>query len=292
MAEKNLFSVKSSPTCDLGCIANCFIPRHTVVLIEMPILFGEGIRKSFAYHRDGTHACQMDDDMFLALECGLDDETRDTLWELHDQFIPTYKIQEKRVYGIIKSNAFTNSAMVPYETVPQGLYPIGSRMNHSCSPNVGYDFVDGWNIRMYTVRDVQKGEELQITYTDLVYHPRDMRQAFMRERFLFDCNCPACCPKDAGQIRISDERRARLQELALQIAARRLGDETTSVQSCDLDMLMECMELLVAEGIDHSSLPLYKLAYNLAVRLEDWQRIEQLKEQSQALEQLVPLQSA
>ena len=283
MSEGNeLFTVRQSPTSNLGAFANRDLPRLTVILIEEPIIYGDQIRKALEFHKNGTHSSQVDDEMFLALECGVDDATRERVWSMHDQFIPTYSDAsqgEKRLFGVIKSNAFTNGMTASGTSKPpQGLYQLAARLNHSCSPNVGFDFVQGNKIRMFTTRLIRKGEELYDTYSDIVYHPKEARHILLQEKFLFDCQCSACSPGDNNQLQKSNERRKRLQELTKLIGERQLGNESTSVEASDLNMLMECIALLTTESIDQNSYSLYKLAYKVAVRLEDAERIEALKE--------------
>jgi hypothetical protein len=64
--------------------------------------------------------------------------------------------------GIIKTNALSlgSGSMVG------GIFPIISRINHSCRPNTQHT----WNSStehetIHTIRDIQKGEEITISYS-------------------------------------------------------------------------------------------------------------------------------
>ena len=75
---------------------------------------------------------------------------------------------------------------------------MAARLNHSCCPNVGYDFDDDWTVRMYTTRDVQAGEELLDCYSDVVYHPDvAVRRAVLQKRFGFCCTCHVCSEQNS-----------------------------------------------------------------------------------------------
>ena len=220
-----------------GCVALRSIPRHTLIHAETAVLRGNQCTVALERHRNGRHKSWEDDAGYLRDECRLSEEEMEGLWALHDQYqgryqsIPPETRNSKRLFGIIYSNAFQN--------VENGhayrVYRSAARFNHSCSPNVGYDF-DGWTIRMYTTRDVQAGETLCTCYSDVVYHfGRDKRQAYLKGALNFDCACSACHPAhssnitDGGDdsekkardaIQASDEHRRRLKEIAIELRGR------------------------------------------------------------------------
>ena len=171
-----------------GCVALRSIPRHTLIHVETAVLRGNQCTVALERHRNGQHKSKEDDVAYLREECRLSEEEIDGLWALHDQYQGRYKnIPEtrnsKRLFGIIYSNAFQNEENGHAYRV----YRNAARFNHSCSPNVGYDF-DGWTIRMYTTQDVQAGETLCTCYSDVVYHfGREKRQAYLKGALNFDC---------------------------------------------------------------------------------------------------------
>lgn len=269
--------------------AKQFIPRHTIILLELPYICGNDIDTLTHRHHDGIIACQADDDAFLREQVGLDEEQRRTIWDLHDQFVDVAKFNpngdEKRLLGIIKTNAYLSTDMGGL-----GLYPIISRFNHSCTPNVGYGF-DGWQVRMYTTRDIEAGEELTVCYSDVVYfHPREFRQAYLRVKGNFDCICVGCNPNpnatehkqcnDQDQdyvlkereeiLRKSDERRSRLKFLSQMLSIRDEG----RIKRSHLQMILESIRLLHEEGLEHNLAPTYQIAYEWARKLKEMGQME------------------
>jgi hypothetical protein len=260
----DIFTVKHTIH-GLGAFADRFLPRLTLILVEDPIIRGEEISRAKGLHKNGSHIRWEDDDRYLREVIGLNPTSMHRLWKMHDQFVSTYSnphLNEKRLYGIIESNAFFST-----DENKLGLYPIAARLNHSCSPNVGYGF-DGWKLRMFTTRDVQAGEELTDCYSDVVYHgSRNFRQNYMEEKFNFRCQCLATCrTNDLEIIQASDDRRAKLKFLTMILGARSGQMKENPVQS-DLEMLLESINLLLVEGIEHSMATLYKYAYEIALKL-------------------------
>lgn len=66
-----------------------------------------------------------------------------------------------------------------------GLYTqFGAYINHSCTPNAAVSF-DGSILVIRSLRPIQKGEEVTISYTDLAA-PRWERRMILREQYVFD----------------------------------------------------------------------------------------------------------
>ncbi|EJK67077.1 hypothetical protein THAOC_11935 [Thalassiosira oceanica] len=208
-----------------GCVATRALANYTLLHTEEPFLRGPEISRALELHEDGTLKSQLDDTAFMREECGKAQEDIDELWILHDQ----YADREQRLYGIIRSNSFENEEMA-YQ---KRLYLKTSRFNHSCTPNVGYDF-DGWKIRLYTLRGISKGDTLCISYVDevLYYFPRDRRRLYLRAALNFDCACPTCAMEDAEQVGRSDEKRKRLKQIAIELKHRGVGSALYSNDFC------------------------------------------------------------
>ena len=273
---KDCFVIKEAPGLGLGAYATRYIPKLTLVLVEEPLLRGDEIENAKRQYMENIHSSHLDDEYYLRDVIGLDQAGRDRVWGLHDQFVNTYSnlsddgidaahsaSREKRLYGVIKSNAYFCN-----DTNALGLYPTAARLNHSCSPNVSYGF-DGWTMRMYTTRDVQPGEELCSCYTDVVYHgSREYRQAYMDAKFNFECQCHAVCGNcDVDAVKSSDERRSQLKFLSAIISSR--ADQIQERPNHrDLEMIIQCISLLITEGVSHNMATLYILAYNTAYRLK------------------------
>ncbi|KAG7095251.1 hypothetical protein E1B28_006024 [Marasmius oreades] len=70
------------------------------------------------------------------------------------------------------------------------IYISGSYFNHSCSPNVRKERA-GREMRFFTTRDVQPGEELCTNYIDINDGVKDRRDNLSKDWY-FDCACQRC----------------------------------------------------------------------------------------------------
>eukprot|EP00581_Thalassiosira_minuscula_P032502 CAMPEP_0183784868 /NCGR_PEP_ID=MMETSP0739-20130205/66213_1 /TAXON_ID=385413 /ORGANISM="Thalassiosira miniscula, Strain CCMP1093" /LENGTH=392 /DNA_ID=CAMNT_0026028859 /DNA_START=69 /DNA_END=1247 /DNA_ORIENTATION=- len=297
-----------------SCVARQTIEKHTLVHTEEPFLKGSEISDTLDLHKNGQHKSEMDDKEYLKSICGKSEEDIGNLWQLHDQYTNQYKdnTQDKRLFGIIMSNAFENQDK-------KRLYLTTSRFNHSCKPNCGYDF-DNWTIRIYTLRKIEAGETMCISYSDVIYFfPREKRRLYLLGSLNFDCACSACYgSNDLSDIKKSDENRARLKQIAIELKHRvdaslyntefclqvnetvkrmsvtqtetikdDVGAPTPSerhaqlverarlrklsksipVGQHDIDLIVEYIGLLEKEKVDFDLMPVYKLAYEVSLKV-------------------------
>lgn len=266
------FVVKEAPGQGLGAYATRLLPKFTLILVEEPLLRGDEIENAYRAHMEGIHSNHNDDECYLRDVVGLGQAERGRVWRLHDQFLNTYvnpsevvhsSSGEKRLFGIIKSNAYLST-----DQNALGIYPTAARLNHSCSPNVSYGF-DGWKMRMYTTRDVQPGEELCSCYSDVIFYgSKEYRQAYMEAKFNFECQCHAVCGNcNVDAVKMSDDRRSQLKFLSAMIKSR--ADHIQERPSYhDLEMILKSIDLLITEGVDHNMATMYLLAYETAYRLQ------------------------
>jgi hypothetical protein len=76
-----------------------------------------------------------------------------------------------------------------------GLYLIQSKINHSCSPNAEITFPDGNHVvEIKALRDIRAGEEICISYLDecQLERSRHSRQNYLKENYIFQCECEKC----------------------------------------------------------------------------------------------------
>ncbi|XP_048340782.1 histone-lysine N-methyltransferase SMYD3 isoform X2 [Sphaerodactylus townsendi] len=76
------------------------------------------------------------------------------------------------------------------QDVGVGLYPSMSLLNNSCDPNCVIVF-EGRQLYLHSVREIQIGEELTISYTDTMMPSTERRQQLKRQ-YCFECNCHMC----------------------------------------------------------------------------------------------------
>ena len=88
-------------------------------------------------------------------------------------------------------NSFTLATPM-FDPVGLALHPLPALCNHSCEYNAVIRFgVGGRFLQVIPIRDIQKDEEVLISYIDTT-HPYVNRQRELRERYFFDCKCPKC----------------------------------------------------------------------------------------------------
>lgn len=73
------------------------------------------------------------------------------------------------------------------------LYVIGSKLEHSCAPNVSYRNTESGNLEYIAEASIQAGDRLSISYAPIVYEkPRDVRRHFLETNKGFECLCERC----------------------------------------------------------------------------------------------------
>lgn len=97
-----------------------------------------------------------------------------------------------------------------------GICLMGSRFNHSCSPNARYSFnANTGDYRIYALGTIPVGEEIFVAYLSsrrLYGNPRRSRQEVLQARYHFTCTCSVCSLSEA-EIKMSDARRVKVNKL-------------------------------------------------------------------------------
>ncbi|KAH8684517.1 hypothetical protein BGZ60DRAFT_548191 [Tricladium varicosporioides] len=177
MDNDRWIEVKPSSTHGIGVFARQAIPQGTYVLRETPLL---AIASKHALSREAefTLLNNSDKEIFLSLfgSCRCE----------YDPCVcsPVMKVSWSNQFSLCPDD----SNIIKY-----CIYTIASRFNHSCEPNVWYDFdFEGNIVHMAAVRDIKEGEELFITY---IGH-KDIESTAVRRAELkkwgIDCMCTAC----------------------------------------------------------------------------------------------------
>jgi hypothetical protein len=134
--------------------------------------------------------------------------------------------------GIVKTNALSLGS----GSSVSGIFPIISRINHSCRPNTQHT----WNSStkhetIHAIRDIKKGEEITISYN--LGGSSQPRMQRLKGSYGFDCTCDLCSLTDEA-LEISDARQLRMQFLD-----NAIGDSDTVMESPG-NALACCRELL------------------------------------------------
>ncbi|EEB08475.1 histone lysine methyltransferase Set5 [Schizosaccharomyces japonicus yFS275] len=180
--QSDLFYVSPVEGKGMGMIAAKNIPKGTRLFVEQPL---------FKAPNDAT-----------IIENSVKEKTQEEQAAFHDLF--NAHVESMGPYlGPFYSNALT------VNDNQGGLFLLGSRMNHDCSPNVKHtwnDTLDG--VTVHAVRDIQKGEEILTTYIDL-QKPKGERRKLLQAHFGFLCLCSACS-MTGTPAKHSDQRRKEL----------------------------------------------------------------------------------
>lgn len=200
-----MIEVLDAPGKGKGVFAKATIPRGTRIITEKALLptksgfNAEEIRDSY---NALTHA---DQQAYLSLSSHVDLHLKKQAerglrmpWDAIDARV-------REVLAIAVTNMFS-----------QGVFLLGSRINHSCIPNVHFAFNKNLNkATFHAVRDIEKGEELTLSYLDVANRTRDARQSELAPRG-FQCSCPAC--EDTPEGREMEQQRAILSKLDQDLA--------------------------------------------------------------------------
>ncbi|KAL8293442.1 hypothetical protein RQP46_000143 [Phenoliferia psychrophenolica] len=177
----------------LGAIATQPIRRGTLVLEERPLLTVDGFLSESSLARKAHLLSPSARDALNALK------------NIHPSL--------PRLIGLTKTNSLPmgdTSAGASDPASSGGVYEIGSRFNHDCTPSINHFWHPVRGVEtFYATRDIAVGEELTIYYT-IPYATRAARQSYLRSTFKFTCTCATCnlAPSDLAA---SDERRTSIQ---------------------------------------------------------------------------------
>jgi len=115
------------------------------------------------------------------------------------------------IYGAIENFA----GMMFINNEGSGLYWMHSAANHSCLPNAVVEFPFNNNqLVINATQDISPGEEILISYLDECQQnqSRHSRQKYLRDNYLFTCQCPKCSEQAGDPDVTSDEEMTSEEE--------------------------------------------------------------------------------
>lgn len=213
-------------------------------------------RQSAVFELEDNYHPEADDADADADGAGVDGAHADELPEL----TAPQNNNDKSLRGIVE----TNGVLRPYDRASV-LGRRLARLNHSCRPNAGVHFFEPDRIRVYALRDVEAGEELCLTYCDLLQAEADRRRDLAS--YGFRCRCPEACGsgsaeggnnngprRDAGRRKLQDLTR-RIRDALVAAEEENEDDQSSEIV---IDSIASLFEELDKEGLD---CPLYGSMY-------------------------------
>ncbi|KAI1409834.1 SET domain-containing protein [Hypoxylon sp. FL1857] len=145
------------------------------------------------------------------------------------------------IEDILRTNIF--GVELGIEIPHLGLFPIASRLNHDCRPNVFWR----WSVRTLTVeviamRDIEIGEEITQSYVPLGLSYEDRKEDL--KNWGFSCSCSLCTSTKSDRA-ASDKHRARLQHIYHELNEGATGKAELTADT--IYGLVDEMESLVRE---------------------------------------------
>ncbi|KAF9553766.1 SET domain-containing protein [Agrocybe pediades] len=127
---------------------------------------------------------------------------------------------------------------------------VGSRINHSCRPNITHQFdLDAFCLPFVAKRDIPSGEQLSYSYCYMDQSAAD-RQAELAP-YGFSCTCPSCVNATPESDKLRTEYEQRISAAAASVA-RGVANKSTFASLIDLK------KQLVEEGL-HATVAYPKL---------------------------------
>ena len=220
---KDLFMGCNIPGGGLGYVASNDIPQGTLLLEEYPIFrLPDGATEADVQARLAQQPRGVQN-QFLAL------------------FIGHQYLQDGNYLGRFRANALQCGTEGGRKVA--GLLPLAARFNHSCRPNIAYQWDQHSGVmRFYANSTIPTAQELCISYDPTsILCGRATRQARLRSSTGFLCHCAACIVMD----RESDDRRTALYRVIVTPGQWTAGETQVGflAVSVSLDMLLTCTDI-------------------------------------------------
>ncbi|CAG8973687.1 hypothetical protein HYALB_00002253 [Hymenoscyphus albidus] len=229
-----VYDVKPSKNKGLGVFAKHDLKRGTVIIIEEPLV---AVPLPEMVQGQGFKIL----DMITSLETAysnLSPISQKSFTDLHDVRFPSEEDQNK-LLTIFRSNAYnTCDSKV-------GLFPKIARINHSCTPNSGNEWVDEAGHRIiYASRDIKEGKEITVSYIPLIKKTAD-RQSRLAQ-YGFTCDCSAC------QSSHGDKRRTKIADLleTLEMKVNTAPSKKLEIRKKQSTKALNLLSLVEEEGLN------------------------------------------
>jgi SET domain len=186
-------------------------------------------------------------------------------------YLALYDAQKSRMSQVV-SIYYSNCYNKDFYSDDGGscISPLGSRINHSCLPNVCFSYIPpsgGYpkgQVRFHATRNIPAGKEILCCYEKHTFMAREQRKQRLMLDYGFKCDCEACVPKTDFWEK-SDERRLSMEKLvkATKRAEKEweraheddaLSEQNTAVCERAIESLVKLEGLLSKEGLVYTPL--------------------------------------
>jgi hypothetical protein len=205
-----------------GVFAKRDLPAGTRVTCEKPLLAAPrepGTIDPVTVFEAFDELSGKEKETYMALSAA-DIQTKHALACMDDDLDQGTRDYVAKISSIFESNSFNIGEEDEDGVVMSAIFPLASRFNHECKPNVAQT----WNeniksLTIHAVRAVKEGEELCGSYVPLC-RPSAARREELRA-YGFECKCRVCCMADGTDIFQNTLRKSDRQRHAI----LRLGED-------------------------------------------------------------------
>lgn len=217
-APETLYRITQMPDKGLGLVANCRIPAGELVISDSPLWLVSALEEATSGVISSFHKLSVDAQCQVMRLCDKAstqgaERTPEGVWRVSSTEVcaTTYSSIVRKHLTPPTMSYQTNSIELGI-TLQGAVFTTASRINHSCTPNLQNHWnADLGRLELHAIRSIEAGEEMAITYTDLLAN-RDIRRADLKARYNFECSCNACTLKSAA-LSVSNTRRTKAAEL-------------------------------------------------------------------------------
>jgi hypothetical protein len=266
----SMYSIRSAGPKGLGVFAKSFIPRGTRIFSEEPLLSIPQNTDASSLYSTSRLLSPEKRIQLLQLSSHVNREQSIIRWNqaffhiIKQTFSdlraklggrgPTAALsfprpgsikQHSSILSIFRSNAFAIGAK---SKIHQAVFPLISRINHSCIPNSQGNFHETLGkFNIHATRDINIDEELTLNYLQEHGSLQASRQSRLLAGHGFTCECPAC-DLTLSRGKLGEESRLKMHE-ALRGFTEVAGKDGVRNTEEELRITKLFIELLEGEGV-------------------------------------------
>lgn len=249
-----LYEIRSVPTKGYACFALQPLPGGTRILADSPLLI---VPIAHYMHTDIQRAFDalMPADQALYFTLHSAHAQDPTTWPrtIHESVSAPERARIREQHNARCASEASLVSVYQTNCMEMGsgaaIFPHASRFNHACNPNACFSWNAGIGKEtIHAMCDIGEGEEITISYCDMVHEKR--LRAYELKHYGFVCDCRACVEGREGSFAFeSIGRRMRLGELegvTRPLRGRRLEEGAGKKEF--ISGLLEMAALLQKEG--------------------------------------------